>query len=88
MLSLLLVLAASPVNAQPENSQADDRSLQRSFLQTLVDEDTTVRVFLVTNVNLDGVIVGFDDVSFLLERTAGTQLFFIHGVIDIVPLAP
>ena len=84
VLSLLLVLAVSPVNAENENSQAVDRSLQRTFLQTIVDDATPVSIFLVDGFKLNGVITDFDDGTLLVGDVTSGQLVFLNAIVDIV----
>ena len=51
----------------------------------LKEKETSVTVFLVNGVKLQGIITWFDDASLLLRRDGHTQLIYKHAVSTIMP---
>jgi host factor-I protein len=60
--------------------------VQDDFLQMLVNDKTTVNVFLVNGIRLSGQLAGFDQFSVLLESGPGVQLVFKHAISTVVPV--
>jgi host factor-I protein len=56
------------------------------FLQTLVNDKTTVNVFLVTAIRLSGQLAGFDQVAVLLASGPGVQIVFKHAISTVMPV--
>ncbi|MFM0198216.1 RNA chaperone Hfq [Paraburkholderia strydomiana] len=60
--------------------------LQDDFLQTLVNDRSTVSVFLVNGIRLSGQLAAFDQFVVLLESGAGVQLVFKHAISTVLPV--
>ena len=56
-----------------------------NFLTKLNEKETSVTVFLVNGVKLQGIVTFFDDNSLLLRRDGHTQLIYKHAVSTIMP---
>ncbi|HVF83369.1 MAG TPA: RNA chaperone Hfq [Sphingomicrobium sp.] len=63
-------------------------SLQDHFLNSLRRSRTTVTIFLVKGVKLQGVITWFDAFSLLLRRDGISQLIYKHAMSTIMPTDP
>ncbi|RKE25210.1 host factor-I protein [Paraburkholderia sp. BL23I1N1] len=61
-------------------------SVQDEFLQTLLNDKTTVNVFLVNGIRLSGQLAGFDQFAVLLESGPGVQLVFKHAISTVMPV--
>jgi host factor-I protein len=61
-------------------------SVQDDFLQALVNDKTTVNVFLVNGIRLSGQLAGFDPFVVLLESGSAVQLVFKHAISTVVPV--
>ena len=62
-----------------------DKEVENNFLNKLKDNETSVTVFLVNGVKLQGIITWFDDATILLRRDGHTQLIYKHAVSTIMP---
>lgn len=62
-----------------------DKEVENNFLNRLKDNETSVTVFLVNGVKLQGIITWFDDAAVLLRRDGHTQLIYKHAVSTIMP---
>ena len=62
-------------------------SLQDQFLNSARRSKTTLTIFLLKGVKLQGVITWFDAFSLLLRRDGQTQLVYKHSVSTIMPSA-
>lgn len=62
-----------------------DKEVENNFLNRLKDNETSVTVFLVNGVKLQGIITWFDDATVLLRRDGHTQLIYKHAVSTIMP---
>lgn len=60
--------------------------LQDKFLSTLKVENSSVTLFLVNGVKLQGIITCFDNFSICLERQEHKQLVYKHAIAAIVPV--
>jgi host factor-I protein len=60
-------------------------SLQDHFLNSLRRSRTSVTIFLVKGVKLQGVITWFDAFSLLLRRDGVSQLIYKHAMSTIMP---
>jgi host factor-I protein len=49
---------------------------------------TSVTVFLVNGVKLQGIVTWFDNFSILLRRDGHTQLVYKHAISTIMPSLP
>ena len=62
-----------------------EKDIENNFLNKLKEKETSVTVFLVNGVKLQGIITWFDDGSVLLRRDGHTQLIYKHAVSTIMP---
>ena len=62
-----------------------EKDVEINFLNKLKEKETSVTVFLVNGVKLQGIITWFDDASLLLRRDGHTQLIYKHAVSTIMP---
>ncbi len=76
--------AETPVSS-PESRQAN---LQDAFLNLLRKNKTSVTIFLVKGVKLQGIVTWFDNFSILLRRDGQSQLVYKHAISTIMPGAP
>ena len=60
-------------------------SLQDHFLNSLRRSHTSVTIFLVKGVKLQGIITWFDAFSLLLRRDGISQLIYKHAMSSIMP---
>ena len=63
----------------------EKRDVENNFLGKLKESETSVTVFLVNGVKLQGIITWFDDATVLLRRDGHTQLIYKHAVSTIMP---
>lgn len=63
-------------------------NVQDLFLNALRKEKSSVVVFLVNGVKLQGVITWFDNFSMLLVRDEHSQLIYKHAISTVMPLEP
>lgn len=61
-------------------------SIQDDFLQMLVNDKTTVNVFLVNGIRLSGQLAAFDQFVVLLASGPGVQLVFKHAISTVLPV--
>ena len=62
-----------------------EKDVENNFLNKLKENETSVTVFLVNGVKLQGIITWFDEGSLLLRRDGHTQLIYKHAVSTIMP---
>ena len=60
-------------------------SLQDQFLNSIRKSKTSVTIFLVKGVKLQGVVTWFDPFSLLLRRDGNAQLVYKHSISTIMP---
>lgn len=67
-----------------------DRSqnVQDVFLNHVRKEKTSVTVFLMNGVKLQGVITWFDNFCILLRRDRHSQLVYKHAISTVMPSGP
>lgn len=58
---------------------------QQDFLNDLRTQKTSVTVYLINGVKLNGVITSFDQFSICLKKNDVTQLIFKHAIATILP---
>ena len=68
----------------PEKTQ----NVQDVFLNYIRKQKTSVTVFLVNGVKLQGIVTWFDNFSVLLRRDGHTQLVYKHAISTIMPSTP
>ena len=66
---------------------ADRQNLQEVFLNHVRKHKTSVTVFLVNGVKLQGVVTWFDSFSVLLRRDGQSQLVYKHAISTIMPMS-
>lgn len=66
----------------------DKKKLQDVFLNHARKQKTSVTVFLVNGVKLQGVVSRFDNFCILLRRDGQSQLIYKHAVSTIMPMQP
>ncbi len=64
---------------------SEKSNLQDVFLNSVRKEKTSVTIFLINGVKLQGVITWFDNFCILLKREGVTQLVYKHAVSTIMP---
>ncbi len=62
-------------------------NLQDVFLNSVRKEKTSVTIFLINGVKLQGVITWFDNFCILLKREGVTQLVYKRAISTIMPNA-
>lgn len=60
-------------------------NLQETFLNQIRKEKSSVTIFLINGVKLQGIITWFDNFSILLKRDAHIQLIYKHSISTIMP---
>ena len=68
----------------PERTQ----NVQDVFLNHIRKNKTSVTVFLVNGVKLQGIVTWFDNFSVLLRRDGHTQLVYKHAISTVMPAEP
>lgn len=61
------------------------QNLQDSFLNNARKQKSSVTIFLVNGVKLQGTITWFDNFSVLLRREGNVQLVYKHAISTIMP---
>tara|TARA_B100000686_G_scaffold80811_1_gene87214 strand:+ start:818 stop:1081 length:264 start_codon:yes stop_codon:yes gene_type:complete len=69
-------------------SSEKNQNLQDVFLNHVRKNKTSVTVFLINGVKLQGIITWFDNFSVLLRREGHSQLVYKHAISTIMPLSP
>jgi len=65
-----------------------NQNVQDVFLNHIRKNKTSVTIFLVNGVKLQGVVTWFDNFSVLLRRDAHSQLVYKHAISTIMPMQP
>ena len=60
-------------------------NLQETFLNQIRKEKSSVTIFLINGVKLQGIITWFDNFSILLKRDTHIQLVYKHSISTIMP---
>lgn len=63
-------------------------NVQDVFLNHVRKNKTSVTVFLVNGVKLQGVVTWFDSFSVLLRRDGHSQLIYKHAISTVMPQGP
>jgi len=80
-----------PGRAQPtETRMATEKAqnLQDTFLNHVRKSKTSVTIFLVNGVKLQGFVTWFDNFCVLLRRDGHSQLVYKHAISTIMPASP
>ncbi|MFO1187655.1 MAG: RNA chaperone Hfq [Alphaproteobacteria bacterium] len=64
------------------------QNLQDTFLNNVRKNRTSLTIFLVNGVKLQGVITWFDNSCVLLRRDGHSQLVYKHAISTIMPGSP
>ncbi len=64
------------------------QNLQDAFLNNVRKNKTTLTIFLVNGVKLQGIVTWFDNFCLLLRRDGHSQLVYKHGISTIMPAQP
>jgi host factor-I protein len=64
------------------------QNLQDTFLNHVRKNKTSLTIFLVNGVKLQGVITWFDNFCVLLRRDGHSQLVYKHAISTIMPGTP
>ncbi|GAB4139241.1 MAG: RNA chaperone Hfq [Sphingomonadales bacterium] len=65
-----------------------NHNLQDVFLNTVRKSKTSVTIFLVNGVKLQGIITWFDNFCVLLRRDGHSQLVYKHAISTVMPATP
>ena len=68
--------------------QEKNQNVQDVFLNAIRKNKTSVTVFLVNGVKLQGIVTWFDNFSVLLRRDGHTQLIYKHAISTVMPTEP
>jgi host factor-I protein len=68
--------------------EKQNQNVQDVFLNYIRKHKTSVTVFLVNGVKLQGIVTWFDIFSVLLRRDGHTQLVYKHAISTIMPSEP
>ncbi|MEL6872024.1 MAG: RNA chaperone Hfq [Pseudomonadota bacterium] len=63
-------------------------SLQDTFLNQVRKQKTSLTIFLVNGVKLQGIVTWFDNFCVLLRRDGHSQLVYKHAISTIMPAQP
>jgi host factor-I protein len=80
------VLSAQQMGSTMASEKA--QSLQDTFLNHVRKSKTSVTIFLVNGVKLQGFVTWFDNFCVLLRRDGHSQLVYKHAISTIMPAAP
>lgn len=69
-------------------SSEKSQNLQDTFLNHVRKGKTSLTIFLVNGVKLQGVITWFDNFCVLLRRDGHSQLVYKHAISTIMPSQP
>lgn len=61
---------------------------EAKFIQTLIDGNAQVTIFLINGVKLSGEITSVDDSTLNLKRDKHTQLVYKNAISTIMPIDP
>jgi len=64
------------------------QNLQDTFLNSVRKSKTSLTIFLVNGVKLQGVVTWFDNFCVLLRRDGQSQLVYKHAISTIMPAQP
>ena len=64
------------------------QNLQDQFLNRIRKNKTSVTVFLINGVKLQGIITWFDNFCVLLQRDGHSQLVYKHAISTVMPVSP
>ncbi|MBT4890465.1 MAG: RNA chaperone Hfq [Rhodospirillales bacterium] len=65
-----------------------NQNVQDVFLNHIRKNKSSVTVFLINGVKLQGIVTWFDNFSVLLRRDGHTQIVYKHAISTIMPSTP
>ncbi len=72
-----------------ETDMSDKKqNLQDTFLNQVRKSKTSVTIFLVNGVKLQGIVSWFDNFCVLLKRDGHAQLVYKHAISTVMPAQP
>ena len=69
-------------------SAEKSQNVQDVFLNHIRKNKTSVTIFLVNGVKLQGIVTWFDNFSVLLRRDGHSQLVYKHAISTVMPTGP
>ncbi|MHA1523998.1 MAG: RNA chaperone Hfq [Alphaproteobacteria bacterium] len=69
-------------------AQEKTQSLQDAFLNHVRKNKSSLTIFLVNGVKLQGIVTWFDNFCLLLRRDGHSQLVYKHAISTIMPNQP
>lgn len=63
-------------------------NLQDAFLNQVRKENIGVLIYLVSGVQIKGMVRGFDQFTVILESQGRLQLVYKHAIASVVPVRP
>jgi len=69
-------------------STEKSQNVQDVFLNYIRKNKSSVTIFLVNGVKLQGIVTWFDNFSVLLRRDGHTQLVYKHAISTVMPSTP
>jgi host factor-I protein len=84
-----LLRAVRGANKQTGITMSDkQQNLQDTFLNAVRKSKSSVTIFLVNGVKLQGNITWFDNFCVLLRRDGQAQLVYKHAISTVMPMGP
>jgi host factor-I protein len=80
--------AISGANKKKNAMSEKQQNLQDTFLNAVRKSKSSVTIFLVNGVKLQGNITWFDNFCVLLRRDGQAQLVYKHAISTVMPLGP
>jgi host factor-I protein len=81
-------LGRGPVKWKKNMPTEKAQNLQDTFLNHVRKSKTSVTIFLVNGVKLQGFVTWFDNFCVLLRRDGHSQLVYKHAISTIMPATP
>ena len=80
--------AGRPQRTERRMATEKAQNLQDTFLNHVRKSKTSVTIFLVNGVKLQGFVTWFDNFCVLLRRDGHSQLVYKHAISTIMPASP
>lgn len=61
-----------------------EQTNEAQFLQNHINTEALVSVFLVSGLQLKGILIGFDSNTLFLKNSTNTQLIYKHAVATVM----
>jgi len=81
-------VAGAKKERQRHMSAEKSQNVQDVFLNHIRKNKTSVTIFLVNGVKLQGIVTWFDNFSVLLRRDGHSQLVYKHAISTVMPMGP